>query len=99
MLGAQRDDQLLVGLLLACLVEDAHVRLSSVEGLGGFAQAAGETVVHERQLQDALERVEDRHLACAGLGRDLDLLGHLLGGIVLFYVRLGDMSVTGGLIR
>ena len=40
-LGAEGDDELLVGLLLAVLVQDAHVSLTSVEGLGGLAEAAG----------------------------------------------------------
>ena len=88
-LGAERNDELLVGVLLARLVQDAHVRLAAVERLGGLAEAAGEAVVHERELEDALERVKDRHLALGGgVGRDLDLIGHGGGGGVLFYVRL-----------
>lgn len=42
---AQCDDELLVGLLFASFVENAHVGLSAIEGFGGFAQTAGETVV------------------------------------------------------
>lgn len=49
---AQRDDQLLVRLLLARLVEHAHVRLASVERLGRLAQTAGETVVDQGDAED-----------------------------------------------
>lgn len=95
MLGAERNDELLVGVLLARLVQDAHVRLAAVERLGSLTEAAGETVVHERELEDALERVEDRHLALGGgVGRDLDLIGHGGGGGVLFYVRLSREKVS-----
>ena len=38
---AEGDDQLLVGLLFASFVENAHVGLSAIEGFGCFAQAAG----------------------------------------------------------
>jgi hypothetical protein len=86
-LGAQGNDELLVRLLLASLVQDAHVGLSSVKGLGCFAETAGETVVDEGELQDSLEGVEDGHLSLGGLCRDFDLLGSL-GSVVLFYVRL-----------
>lgn len=89
-LGAESDDKLLVGLLLASLVEDAHVGLAAVEGLGSLTETAGKTVVHEGELQDTLEGVKNGHLALgAGIGGNLDLLGHL-GGVVLFYVRLYD---------
>ena len=84
-LGAESNDELLVRLLLAGLVEDAHMGLAAVEGLGGLTETAGEAVVHEGQLEDTLEGVEDRHLALGGLGRNLDL-GDFNG--VLFYVRL-----------
>ena len=59
MLPAQRLDELLVRFLLARLVENAHVRLSPVERLGGFAEAAGETVVNEGELQGAFEGFVD----------------------------------------
>ena len=59
MLPAQRLDELLVRFLLARLVEDAHVRLSPVERLGGFAEAAGETVVDEGELQGPFEGFVD----------------------------------------
>lgn len=88
-LAAESDDELLVGLLLASLVEDAHVGLAAVEGLGGLTETAGEAVVDEGDLEDALERVEDGHAAAGVVRRDLDLLGRLdllLGN--LFSVRL-----------
>jgi hypothetical protein len=86
-LGAQSNDQLLVGLLLAGLVQDAHVCLASVESLGSLTETAGETIVHEGELQDALQGIENGHLALGSLGGDLNLLGNIGGG-VLFYVRL-----------
>lgn len=89
MLGAQGDDELLVRLLLARLVEHAHVRLAAVERLGRLAQAARQAVVDQRQLEHALERVQDRHLAGRGVRGHLDLLLLLLdGGSGLFSVRL-----------
>jgi hypothetical protein len=45
-LGAQGNDEFLVGFFFAGFVEDAHVCLATVEGFGGFAQAAGKTVVN-----------------------------------------------------
>lgn len=87
-LVAQGDDELLVSLLLAGLVEDTHVCLATVEGLGGLTQTAGEAVVHEGELQDSLEGVQNGHLALGGcIRRYLYLLGDF-GGVVLFYVRL-----------
>ena len=59
MLPAQCLDELLVRFLLARLVEHAHVRLSPVERLGGFAEAAGETVVDEGEFQGAFEGFVD----------------------------------------
>lgn len=85
-LVAEGDNKLLVGLLLAVLVQDTHVSLSSVEGLGSLSEAAGETVVHESELQDALESVENGHLALGGIAGNLNNIGDL-GGVV-FYVRL-----------
>jgi hypothetical protein len=90
-LAAKRNNKLLVGLLLACLVQDAHVCLATVEGLGGLTQAAGESVVDESELENTLERLKDGHLALAasGIGRDLDLGGRAdLGLGVVFSVRL-----------
>jgi hypothetical protein len=90
-LGAQGNDELLVRLLFASLVEDAHVGLTTVEGLGGLAQTAGKSVVDEGELKDPLEGLEHAHLALTAgcIGRDLDLGGRadLALGIV-FSVRL-----------
>jgi hypothetical protein len=86
-LRAQGNDQLLVGLLLALLVQDTHVSLTAVQGLGSLTQTTGKTVVHESQLQNTLEGIENGHLALGGVGGDLDLILDL-GGVVLFYVRL-----------
>jgi hypothetical protein len=89
-LGAEGNDELLVGLLLARLVEDAHVCLAAVEGLGRLAQTAGKTVVDERKLEHALQRLEHRHLALAGsIGGNFDLGGRAdLGLGIVFSVRL-----------
>lgn len=89
MLRAQRNNELLVRLLLAGLVQDAHVRLATVEGLGRLAETASKTVVDERELEHALESLEDGHLALSGggIGRNLDLLGGD-DGLVVFSVRL-----------
>jgi hypothetical protein len=89
-LGAQGDDELLVGLLLAGLVEHAHVRLAAVERLGRLAQAARQSVVDQRQLEHALERLEHRHLALTrGIGGNFDLGGRAdLGLGIVFSVRL-----------
>jgi hypothetical protein len=95
-LAAERDDELLVRLLLARLVEDAHVSLAAIERLAGLAQTARKTVVDERELEDALERLEDAHLALAGrgIGADLDLLGGGDGNVVVvFSVRLAGLLV------
>lgn len=76
MLGAQSNDQLLVSLLLAALVEDTHVSLATVKGLGGLAQTTGQTVVDQRDLQNALESVQDGHLAAGtGISGNFDLVG------------------------
>ena len=89
-LAAQRHDELLVRFLLARLVEHAHVRLAAVERLAGLAQAARQSVVDQRNLQHALERVQDGHLALAGggIGADFDFVGGRDGGGWLFSVRL-----------
>jgi hypothetical protein len=90
-LRAKRNNKLLVCLLFACLVQDTHVCLATVEGLGGLAQTAGKSVVDESELENALERLKDGHLALAasGIGRNFDLGGRadLRLGIV-FSVRL-----------
>lgn len=87
MLGAQGDDELLVGLLLAVLVEDTHVGGAAVEGLGSLTETAGKTVVDESQFQDTLKGVENGHLALGGIAGHFDLIGRDFGGVV-FYVRL-----------
>jgi hypothetical protein len=73
------------------------VCLATVEGLGGLAQTAGESVVDESELENALERLKDGHLALAtgGIGRDLDLGGRadLRLGIV-FSVRLLTLKLA-----
>lgn len=94
-LGAQGDDELLVSLLLAGLVQDTHVSLATVEGLGSLTETAGEAVVHQSQLQDTLEGIENRHLALGGgIGRDFDLIGGDGGSVVLFYVRLSGQQLV-----
>lgn len=87
MLITEGGNKLLVGILLAVLVQDTHVSLATVESLGSLAETAGEAVVHESQLQNTLEGVQNGHLALGGIGRNLNLLGDF-GGVVLFYVRL-----------
>lgn len=86
-LGAESNDQLLVCLLLARLVQDTHVSLASIEGLGSLTETTGKTVVHEGELQDTLESVQNGHLTLGGIGGDFDFFRGL-GGVVLFYVRL-----------
>lgn len=87
MLRAKRNNKLLVGLLLARLIENAHVRLATVQGLGRLAQTAGKTIVDQGDLEDTLQGLEDGHLALGGVGADLDIgdFGDVLG---LFSVRL-----------
>lgn len=90
-LRAKRNNQLLVGLLLAALVQDTHVRLATVQRLSRLTQAARKTVVDQRDAEHALERVQDGHLArrVAGVGRHLDLVGRNgRVGLGLFSVRL-----------
>ena len=89
MLGAQSNNELLVRLLLAALVQDTHVGLAAVQGLGGLAQTTGKTVVDQGDAQDTLQSVEDGHLAGASVGGNLDLIGGDGGvGLGLFSVRL-----------
>jgi hypothetical protein len=95
-LGAQGNDELLVCLLLAGLVENAHVRLTTVESLGGLAQTTGKSVVDEGELENALESLKNAHLALTAgcIGRDLDLGGRAdLGFGIVFSVRLVAVSV------
>jgi hypothetical protein len=95
--GAERNNELLVCLLLACLVQDAHVCLATVEGLGGLAQTAGKSVVDESELENTLERLKNGHLALAAslIGRDLDLGGRAdLGLGIVFSVRLLELVLA-----
>lgn len=92
-LGAESNDELLVGLLLAGLVEDAHMGLAAVEGLGSLTETAGKTVVHEGELENTLEGVQNAHLTLVGgIGRNLNLISGDAGGVVLFYVGLPAVS-------
>jgi hypothetical protein len=86
-LGAECDDELLICLLLASLVEYAHVCLASVQRLGRFPETAGETVVHEGELENSFQGVENGHLALGAIGADFDSIPNL-GSVRLFYVRL-----------
>lgn len=89
-LAAQGNDELLVRLLLASLVENAHMRLATVEGLGGLTQTTGKSVVDESELEDTLEGLKDAHLALTAgcIGRDFDLGGRAdLGLGIVFSVR------------
>jgi hypothetical protein len=89
-LAAKGNDELLVGLLLASLVEDAHVCLATIESLGSLTETAGESVVDQRDLEDTLEGIEDGHgTGLSGLiGANFDLLGGGDGAGGLFYIRL-----------
>jgi len=96
-LGAQRDNKLLVRLLLARLVEHTHVRLATVERLGRLAQTAGESVVDQSDLENALQSVQHGHAAASGVGVDFDFVvvgGDLLADFLgwLFYIRLRGVS-------
>lgn len=67
------------------------MRLASIEGLGGFTETAGKSVVDERELQNTLEGLKNGHLAFAGsgIGADFDFAsGGFDGGGGLFSVRL-----------
>jgi len=78
------------------------VSLATVERLGRLAQTAREAVVDQRDLEHALERVENRHAAAAAgvcvdfdfvvVGRDF-LAADFLGW--LFYIRLQRVLVRG----
>ena len=86
-LRAECNDQLLVCLLLASFVQDAHVCLTSVQSLGSLTKTTGKTIVHQGELEDTLEGIENGHLSLGcGVSGDLDLLGLDNGGF--FYVRL-----------
>jgi hypothetical protein len=100
-LAAKGNDELLVGLLLASLVEDAHVCLATVESLGSLAETAGESVVDQRDLEDTLEGIEDGHgTGLSGLiGANFDLLGGGDGAGGLFYIRLLGFVLVMGFSR
>ena len=87
-LATESDNELLVSLLLACLVQDTHVSLATVEGLGSLTETAGKTIVHEGELENTLKGVQNGHLTL-GSGRicaDLNLVCDLDWGSWLFYV-------------
>jgi len=69
------------------------VRLASVESLAGFTETTGETVVDQGELEDALERVDDGHLAAGtaggGIDGNFDFFGGGGGGRLLFSFGLG----------
>ena len=90
MFRTQRHNKLLVRFLFAILVEHAHMRLSSIERLASFAQAAGQSVVDECEFKYALQSLDDTHLSLGGgaVGGDFDLVGRCDGGAGLFSVRL-----------
>lgn len=95
-LGAESDNKLLVGLLLATLVEDTHVSLTAVEGLGSLTQTTGKTVVDQGDAEDTLQSIEDGHLAGASVSGNLDLIGGGNRGVGngLFSVRLYQLLVS-----
>jgi len=87
---AQSNDELLVCFFLAGLVEDAHVCLTTIESLGGFAETTSKTVMDEGDLEASFQSVEDGHLAlaCGGITADFDFLRLGDWGGWLFSVRL-----------
>ena len=90
-LGAKGDDELLVSVLLAGLVEDTHVCLATVESLGSLTESAGKSIVHQGKLENTLESIQNGHLSlwCL-LSRDLDLILNLDSWVFRFYVRLWE---------
>jgi len=73
---AQCLDEFLVRIFVTGLVEDTHVSLATVEGLGSLAKTTGETVVDEGMAENTLQSVFDSHLAFAsGIGGNFNLLG------------------------
>jgi hypothetical protein len=67
--------------------------LASIEGLGGFTKTTCKTIMHEGELQDTLEGIQNGHRALGGIGGDFDLLGGI-GCVILFYVRLPTGNVS-----
>lgn len=98
MLGAKGLNKLLVALVLAVLVEDAHVGLATVEGLGALTETAGKTVVDEGVLQDTLEGILNRHVALGGVSGDLNLLLNLgnLSGMLAGPFEFGTFGGVDG---
>ena len=94
MLLAQRHHQLLIRLLLARLVQHAHVRLTPIQGLGSLPQPTRQTIMDKREFEDTLEGFKDGHLTLGGgsIGGDFDLVGRSDGGGRgrLFSVRLRE---------
>lgn len=96
MLRAKRNNKLLVRFLLAALVQHAHVSLAAVEGLGCLAETTGKAVVDERDAENALQCVQDGHLATrASFGGNFDFIGDGDGGVGsgLFSVRLFRLNM------
>ena len=90
MLGAKGLNKLLVGVLVAVLVENAHVGLAAVEGLGGLTETASKSVVDEGVAENTLKGILNGHLALGGgVGRNLDLLGDLNLGNLCTRALLG----------
>ncbi len=96
MLPAQRHHQLLVRLLLASLVQHAHVCLSPIQRLARFPQPACQAVVNQGEFEDAFKGFEDGHLRGAGRGTwgDFDFIGAFGRGWGrgLFSVRLFEVD-------
>lgn len=91
MLGAKGDDELLVSLLLASLVQDAHMGLATVKSLSSLTETTGKTIVDKSDLQDTLQCVQDRHgAACGGIGGNFNFISGNDAGVRggLFSVRL-----------
>jgi len=87
-LGTQGLDELLVCIFVAVFVENAHVGLTTVEGLGSLTEATGKTVMNEGVAEDALQGILNRHLSLGGgIGGDLDLLGSFDFGDILSCFR------------
>lgn len=74
MLRAESLNKLLVRILVAVLVENGHVGLAAVEGLGSLTETAGKTVVNERVAENTLQGILNGHLTLGGIGGDLDLI-------------------------
>lgn len=77
-LGAESLDKLLVGVLVAVLVQDAHMGLATVESLRSFAESTGQPIVNEGVAENSLESILHGHLALGGrVRRYLNFLGGL----------------------